>query len=91
MNDSRGEQRLSTRLLRFISVGWVSFVTAGVASSVFFAAFDPEVLAKAATFPFNLSRNAGYTLGFLVFWLLTATTGFASIFLSRALDESERN
>jgi len=48
---------------------------------LFFATFDPDTLATAATFAFELSRNAVYTLGFLLFWLLGAATSAAVVWL----------
>ncbi|MGH1543320.1 MAG: hypothetical protein ACRBHB_23150 [Arenicella sp.] len=54
---------------------WVSFVGASIATMLFFATFDPELLASFATYPIELSRTAGYSLGFLLFWLLLASNG----------------
>ncbi len=62
-------------------VTWVSFVAACVASMVFFAMFDPDELAKITTFPIKFSSTAGYSFGFLLFWLLTAATGSALNFM----------
>lgn len=62
---------------RIAIVAWVSFVSAAVATMVFFAMFDPDELAEITTFPIELSRTGGYSLGFLMFWLLTAATGSA--------------
>lgn len=58
-------------------VAWVSFVAAAVASMVFFAMLDPEDLAEITTFPIQLSPIGGYSMGFLLFWLLTGATGSA--------------
>ncbi len=52
---------------------WSSFLAAGVASMLFFAAVDPLMLRDAGPQRFeNLSREAGYGLGFLFFWALAA-------------------
>ena len=56
-------------------VAWVSFVMAAVATMIFFAMFDPEALGHVTTFPIELSRTQGYSMGFFLFWALTATTG----------------
>ena len=58
-------------------VTWVSFVAAAVATMVFFAMFDPEDLAEITTFPIEYSRIGGYSMGFLLFWILTGATGSA--------------
>lgn len=58
---------------RLASVLWPSFLTAGVATIVFFTLFDPVTLSLMAGGP-EISRLAGYTFGFFCFWLLTATS-----------------
>ena len=73
-------------LLRAIIIGWSSFAVAAVATMLFFATFDPSELARAATFPFQLSRVAGYTLGFFMLWALTAAASVISVFLLRSLE-----
>lgn len=56
-------------LLRCLgSTLWPSFLGAAVASVVFFAAIDPETL-RLQTLPgWEVSRMAGYTVGFFMFW-----------------------
>lgn len=58
---------------RVASVLWPSFLTAGVATIIFFTLFDPVTLSLIAGGP-EISRIAGYTFGFFCFWLLTATS-----------------
>ena len=72
-------------LLRTLIIGWSSFAVAAVATMLFFAAFDPVLLAEAATFPVRLGRFAGYTLGFFALWALTASASVISLFLIRSL------
>jgi hypothetical protein len=51
---------------------WPSFFSAGVATMVFFAFVDPLQL-RDITFPgVELSRDAGYTIAFFLFWAATA-------------------
>jgi hypothetical protein len=60
-------------------VAWPSFFSAGVATMVFFAFVDPLAL-RDITFPdLALTREAGYTIAFFLFW--SATAG-ASLFTS---------
>ena len=61
---------------------WISFLFAGIATMLFFAAFDPKTLAENATFPLDISREAGYTLGFLLFWLLLLCNSVLVLHLS---------
>lgn len=56
-------------------VTWVSFVMAAAATMIFFAMFDPELLGEVTTFPIELSRTQGYSIGFFMFWALTGITG----------------
>lgn len=60
---------------------WVSFLFAGIASMLFFASFEPTILASLATFSVNWSAQAIYTLGFLLFWLFGFCTSLVSAIL----------
>jgi hypothetical protein len=62
---------------RWGAVLWPSFFSAGVATMVFFALFDPLELAKLAWVGVELDRKWGYTIGFFLFW---ACTFFSSLF-----------
>ena len=66
---------------------WVSFVTAGVATMLFFATFDPLQIIEAATYPLMLSRMSSYSIGFFLFWLLTSSTGAVIAWLLVLPDE----
>lgn len=71
-------------LLRTVGASvWVSFLSACVASTLFFATFDPVVLAQHATFAYEMSREAGYTIGFLLFWLLLVLNNAVVLLLFR--------
>jgi hypothetical protein len=59
---------------RLGAILWPSFFAAGVATSVFFAFVDPLALAS-ITFPrLGIGRELGYSLGFFMFWLCTASS-----------------
>lgn len=77
---------VTSGLLRVLIVAWSSFAVAAVATMLFFATFDPVLLAQAATFPLELSRFAGYTLGFFGLWGLTAASSCITLFLIRSLE-----
>ncbi len=69
------------------AVLWPSFVAAGIATGVFFANIDPETL-RAATLPdWAISREAGYTIGFFMFW---GVTSLSSVFTALLLDPASR-
>jgi hypothetical protein len=59
------------RLQRWGAVIWPSFFSAGVATMVFFAFFDPVELAHLAWVDVDIDRKTGYTVGFFLFWALT--------------------
>ncbi|MGR8919528.1 MAG: hypothetical protein ACU85V_07915 [Gammaproteobacteria bacterium] len=63
---------------RFGAVMWLSFLLAGAATGVFFSFLDPDILAPCVPFP-EVSRTAAYSIGFLLFWLLTAASGVVSV------------
>ena len=58
---------------RLVAVLWLSFLMAGLATMVFFAAIDPMTLKDCVEFP-EVGRTAAYTIGFFLFWLLTASS-----------------
>lgn len=58
---------------KIVAVLWPSFLTAGVATILFFTAFDPQLLMQVSGYG-HISRLGGYTIGFFIFWILTAST-----------------
>jgi hypothetical protein len=64
-------------------VAWASFLMACAAAAMFFAMVDPEVLSGTTTPGWEISREAGYAIGFFGFWLLTAATAVFVIWLVR--------
>ena len=61
---------------------WLSFVTAGIATGVFFSAIDSEALQSCVSFP-EVNRLGAYSIGFLLFWLLTAASSVLVDFFLR--------
>lgn len=65
------------------SVLWPGFLSAGVATVIFFANLDPETL-RAATVPnWEISRMTGYAVGFFMFWGATTLSSALTLFLFR--------
>ena len=58
---------------RVVAVLWPSFITSGIATGLFFTAFDPIDLMAISGY-LELSRMGAYSIGFFLFWILTATT-----------------
>lgn len=67
---------------KIVSVFWPSFLTAGVATILFFTAFDPQLLMQVSGYG-HISRLGGYTVGFFLFWLLTASTCALTCYFQR--------
>ncbi len=67
---------------RMISIFWPSFLTAGVATILFFTAFDPRLIVAVSGYG-EISRLGGYTIGFFLFWLLTSSSCLLTCFFQR--------
>lgn len=63
---------------RFGAVLWLSFLLAALATGIFFSIVDPEELRFCVSLP-EVSRSAAYTIGFFLFWLLTAASGVLAV------------
>ena len=74
-------QKKIPRIQKCIAVLWPSFLIAIVATGLFFSAFDPDDL-----FPFGqdteVSRLGIYSIGFLLFWLITAVSGIGTLYFA---------
>jgi len=70
---------------KIIAVLWPSFLSSGVATILFFVAFDPQVILMASGYE-SVSRLGGYTIGFFLFWLLTASTCALTCYFQRPCD-----
>jgi len=70
------------RLLQALGVTlWPAFLVAAGASMVFFASIDPETL-RLETLPgLELTRMAGYTIGFFMFWLVGLSSSLLTLLL----------
>lgn len=60
---------------------WPSFLMAGVLELLVFAVVDPQDMHWFGH-PFEISRQAVYTLGFFVFWLVIAIAGALTTLLA---------
>jgi hypothetical protein len=71
---------------RLISVLWPSFITSGIATGLFFTAFDPQEL-MILSGQVEISRMGAYSIGFFLFWLLTSTTCALTCYFQRPCHE----
>ena len=65
---------------RLLWILWPSFVVAGMAEIFFFLLFDPIELEIVGEL-FGVGRLAGYSIGFLLFWLFAAASSAFTSFL----------
>lgn len=70
------------RTQMLIAILWPSFLTAGVATILFFTAFDPTEFLLTTRFA-QTSRLGTYTIGFFLFWLLTAGSCLLTCYFQR--------
>jgi len=82
------QQNIPT-IQKVIAVLWPSFLTAGVATILFFTAFDPQLMMALGGFE-QVSRLGGYTIGFFLFWLLTASTCVLTCYFQRPCNTQDK-
>lgn len=83
MNTATTDLQPRSMTRRLTAILWPSFLCAGVATMVLFAVVDPVEL-HAISFPdWHLSRMAGYSIGFFMFWAVTAASSYATWLLLR--------
>jgi hypothetical protein len=70
-----------------MSVGWPSFLMAGVLEMVVFSLVDPGQLRWFGGAPVELGTTTVYSLAFFVFWLIIATAGLITQLLSESATE----
>lgn len=73
-----------------VAVLWPSFLTSGVATILFFTAFDPQLLVQVSGYG-EISRLGGYTIGFFLFWLLTSTTCALTCYFQRPCEDVNKS
>jgi hypothetical protein len=93
---STGEREPSLRLARSRlrqdagALLWSAFLAACVATMIFFAYFDPILLADDARPPRWLAdRMTGYAVGFFFFWIVCAIAAFLTAWLVETRTDRE--
>lgn len=79
MDESNNDTPMVQKL---IAVLWPSFLTAGLATILFFVAFDPQLIVAVSGYG-DISRLGGYTIGFFLFWILTASSCALTCYFQR--------
>lgn len=81
--DDESPREWSRDTQKLAALSWISFLTAGVFSMIFFAFIDPLVLIDAIDVDFIEGRNTGYALGFFFFWAQGWVAGWYTLRLVR--------
>lgn len=81
-NTDKNNAKEIPTIQKVIAVLWPSFLTAGIATILFFAYFDPQLLMQVSGYG-EITRMAGYTIGFFLFWLLTSITCVMTCYFQR--------
>lgn len=64
---------------RLAAILWISFLLAAAATGLFFSVIDPLSLQYCVPFP-EVSRTGAYSIGFFLFWMLTAGASALAVF-----------
>jgi hypothetical protein len=73
LDGNQARNSATPKIQKVIAILWPSFLTAGLATMLFFTIFDPDIILLDTVFA-NASRMGTYTVGFFSFWLLTASS-----------------
>ena len=87
----RGARQWTRDKQAIFTVVWISFLSAAVATMVFFAFFDPVELGGLINEDLQFSRDAGYAVGFFFFWALCALCSGVTAFLVRTAPKRDAN
>src|SRR5450631_2799673 len=91
-NPGGNDDRNSRPLVYIALVLWPSFLAASVASLLFFAAVDPQLLRDAGPRIFDdINRDAGYALGFFFFWAIAALASGLSVYMIRTARREDQS
>jgi hypothetical protein len=75
---------------QIIAILWPSFITAGVATAIFFTAFDPADILADVGQP-EMTRLHAYSIGFFLFWALTASSSLLTCYFQKPCDARRRD
>ena len=86
----RGARQWSRNAQAIAIVVWISFLTAAVATMLFFAVFDPVELGTRMHIDVEIGREAGYAIGFFFFWVMSAACSAVTAWLVRTAPKRDR-
>ena len=83
------DPRKSALKLRALQILWPAFMAAGVLDMMVFAVLDPADLRWFSGQLLGWSRQAVYTVTFLIFWMAIAASGALTAWLSSRPDAAD--
>ena len=86
--DYRGARQWSRKRQAVATVAWISFLSAAVATMLFFAVFDPVDLA--GLLDLDVDRDPGYAVGFFFFWAISALCSGVTAWLVRTAPKRDK-
>ena len=86
----RGARQWSRNRQAVATVLWISFLSAAVATMLFFALFDPVEIATTIDPELEIDRQAGYAIGFFFFWALAAACSGVTAWLVRTAPKRDQ-
>jgi hypothetical protein len=81
VTQSNNEKEI-TQTQNLISILWPSFLVASLTTILFFTFFDPHELGLISGYP-DITRLAGYTIGFFLFWFFSAVSSALTCYFRR--------
>jgi len=87
----RGARQWSRNRQAVATVVWISFLSAAIATMLFFAVFDPVELASALDENLQIGHQAGYAVGFFFFWILSAICSGVTAWLVRTAPKRDQH
>ena len=86
----RGTRKWSRNAQAIAIVVWISFLSAAIATMLFFAVFDPVALFQMLGDDVEVGREAGYAAGFFFFWVLAAGCSAVTAWLVRTAPKRDQ-
>ena len=90
MTERVHEENYVPNIQKIIVILWPSFLMAGIATILFFAAVDPVDLGPVIGID-DIDRLEFYSIGFFSFWLLTGCSSSLTRFFEKPCDVINRN
>jgi len=87
----RGARQWSRNRQAVATVVWISFLSAAIATMLFFAVFDPVELASVLDENLQIGHQAGYAVGFFFFWVLSAICSGVTAWLVRTAPKRDQH